>query len=385
MNKSRPAPSPVKAQAAPPVAGEIGEQMDLSHLAPEVRVGVGGERPLPSPGEMAGDLLAERNRMIIDHYSATQGRRVMQLMELDPTALLAEVWRAAENLNATTWQLARSLNLLTKSAEGHESMNAMVRSEMLSEAYQALYPAVETPEEDELSHEQRQRFNGWLESLADEPEARPDERLKNLFDAARKGELETVRRLVDGGLDPAGCDQFDGTALHAAAAGGHVGVMDFLLSRGVAVNGFCTLRYFDMELGWHMVGTPLHVASVSNQPRAAALLIDNGANVNAIGGVTQITPVFYAAALGANEALEVLLREGALVNVHESRPAYSMHLSYTPLHYAASNGHARTVQLLLAHEANPRITDPRLAETPLDLAKTEGHSEVVEILAKAER
>ncbi len=103
--------------------------------------------------------------MILDHYSTTQGRRVLRMIQAEPLALLEEMWRAFGNLEMTMWQIARSLGLL-RTENGREAMSDNVRSEMILEAYQALYPAVETPAADEMTRAQRQKLYGWLASFA---------------------------------------------------------------------------------------------------------------------------------------------------------------------------------------------------------------------------
>ena len=116
--------------------------------------------PLPSPEKMADALLNSSSQMILDHYSATQGRRVLQLMQSNPTELLAEMFQAVRRLNLAQVQLAKARGLDFNRMESHQ------QAEMLSEAYQSLYPATETAPEDELTPAQRQSLDAWLESLA---------------------------------------------------------------------------------------------------------------------------------------------------------------------------------------------------------------------------
>lgn len=89
---------------------------------------------------------------------------------------------------------------------------------------------------------------------------------------ARKGDLNLVKQLLDGGVDvnvvSFGPKSPGATPLHLAAAGGHLEVMDELLERGADIDartkGGC---------GW----TPLHNAAKEKNKKAIEFLIENGA------------------------------------------------------------------------------------------------------------
>jgi len=102
--------------------------------------------------------------------------------------------------------------------------------------------------------------------------------------------------------------------------------------------------------------TPLHLAALHNQPAVAALLLANGADVNARsidqtrvprtdnGGETPLTLALIS--YQHKEMLELLLTHGADVNVMLSN-------GDTPLHRAINRDLPDDVELLLANGADP--------------------------------
>ena len=114
----------------------------------------------PAPSKMADDLLnaTPATEMTLDHFSETQGRRVLQLMKSAPADLLREMWTTRAQIVRQTLLMAKERGMVTPA--GTYEMT----SELVLEASQALFPAVETPEQDELTLEQRRRLFAWLES-----------------------------------------------------------------------------------------------------------------------------------------------------------------------------------------------------------------------------
>ena len=70
-----------------------------------------------------------------------------------------------------------------------------------------------------------------------------------LCDAARRDDVESLRRLVAAGAEVTRSDYDDRTPLHLGAAEGHVRVVEYLIARGAEVNAFDRWR-----------GTPLRDA-----------------------------------------------------------------------------------------------------------------------------
>lgn len=84
------------------------------------------------------------------------------------------------------------------------------------------------------------------------------------------------------------------------------------------------------------------------------------------------TPLMYLAVVGDVKRAQALIKRGAKVN----------HLGWSPLHYAASKGHADMVKLLVANKAIVNAPSPD-GTTPLMMAAFAGSDESVRILLSA--
>lgn len=121
--------------------------------------------PLPTPAKMADELLngSTATEQTLDHFSETQGLRVLSLMKTAPAELLVEMW-------TTRARIVRQAALMAKERGMASETGAFeMTPELTLEAYQALFPPVETPEANVMTIDQRRRMLAWLESLAPEP------------------------------------------------------------------------------------------------------------------------------------------------------------------------------------------------------------------------
>ena len=162
-----------------------------------------------------------------------------------------------------------------------------------------------------------------------------------LVDAARRGELEVVRSLLEGGADVTEA-QGDGlTALHASAERGHVEIAKLLITAGAALEA-------ETRIGRY---TPLHLAGRGGHGRVVIALVDAGANVDATTSNTGVTPLHLsAAAVGGEQAVATLLDHGAHVNAREASSGQ------TPLMFAAAYDRSAAVGELLSRGADPAIS-----------------------------
>jgi uncharacterized protein len=116
--------------------------------------------------------------------------------------------------------------------------------------------------------------------------------------------------------------------------------------------------------------TPLHFTVFFGHPEAARLLIERGADLEARSTNREFaldaSPLHSAVAARERDAIEVLLDAGADVNAVQ-------HEGYTPLLEAAQSGESEIVELLLERGADPdaRLKDGR---TATDLARAANDS-----------
>ncbi len=169
-----------------------------------------------------------------------------------------------------------------------------------------------------------------------------------LHRAAEQGCVKSVALLLSRGANPNAVAENDCLPLHRAK---NLEVGRLLLEAGADVNAELNVRYFDLTLGWHYHGAPLHAAARGDAVDAAKLLIAFGGDVNQVSDcITQ----------------------------------------RTPLHLAAAFGHIGMVQLLLEHNADPSMRTSTLLDSdgdasPLDDARRRGQSKVVKVLERFDR
>jgi ankyrin repeat protein len=118
---------------------------------------------------------------------------------------------------------------------------------------------------------------------------------------------------------------------------------------------------------------PLGLACFFGQTATAEYLLDHGAEVNTPSrNPMRVAPLHSALASRNAELARLLVERGADVNAVQRD-------DYTPLHEAAQNGDQATAAYLLEHGANPRA---RLGggQTPADVARAAGHADLADWL-----
>lgn len=179
-----------------------------------------------------------------------------------------------------------------------------------------------------------------------------------LLTALWYGAQECLQLLRDGkGL----LDLDEATGLNETAR-----VQEILRSQPAAANAY-------FEDG----GTPLALAAYLNRKAIAELLLDHGAEINALSlyelpNIPRNAALHAAIAGKAWETAQLLVERGADVNLADS-------IGGTPLHNAASRNHPDTIRLLLSKGAEVNRRN-KAGHTPLALAVARGYGEAAECL-----
>lgn len=148
--------------------------------------------------------------------------------------------------------------------------------------------------------------------------------------AAREGHLGLIRHMLARGVDPK--SEAAISALVAASEKGNLMIVRALLEAGTSPDGVLpgeSPKYF----------TPLIIAARNDNQELAKLLIDKGANVNAIPSRC----------------------------IPHTDPSSTFYIG-SALHEAVCFDHPAIVTLLLEHKANVNLSEPRSRITPLWLA-----------------
>ncbi len=169
----------------------------------------------------------------------------------------------------------------------------------------------------------------------------PDVSETPLADAAMRGDVTSVQRLLEAGVNVNEAQGDGMTALHWAARNSDAQLAELLVSEGSRVNTVTRIGAY----------TPLHLASQVGNAEIIKILLGAGSLLqptsNSVGGTM---PLHFAAASGSVGAVRALLNAGAQPNVIEAT------WGQTPLMFGAAKGRTDVVRVLLEGGANPAIT-----------------------------
>eukprot|EP00039_Didymoeca_costata_P009906 m.132223 g.132223 ORF g.132223 m.132223 type:complete len:1145 (-) comp14642_c1_seq2:276-3710(-) len=200
-------------------------------------------------------------------------------------------------------------------------------------------------------------------------------RLALLFRAAEAGDLTSLQKLIEAGLasgtpyslserdESTGC-----TVLHIACLAGNSRVVEYLLQHGADLRAYTILH-----------ASPLHFAAYKGRDRAAKVLLNHAKKIFSesewspdVRDEHGCTPLHVAASNGHAKMIDVLVQFNSKISIGNFVGA-------TALHYATCSGHETSVRRLLRRKADPNETDQHKC-TPLHCAAFYGHVSVARIL-----
>ena len=157
--------------------------------------------------------------------------------------------------------------------------------------------------------------------------------------------VETVKSLLNNGVDVNAKNHLGTTALMSAASSGQTNMVEFLLDRGADINakdigGDTALTYSGQPQIDPTTGLPKTFTSDDEiiEVKICKLLLDKGADINAKDS-EGMTALMYAASSGQTNMVEFFLDKGADINAKDKA-------GHTALGNAIENGNAAIVQLL---------------------------------------
>lgn len=166
---------------------------------------------------------------------------------------------------------------------------------------------------------------------------------------------ENINEKTDGGLN----------LLHIVGAyGGSRSLIKFLLEKGLKPDSLSKRQF-----------TALHLAAYRGDSECVLCLLENpNIDVN-LAGNSGLTALHIAAMCGFQEIAEILLDNGAKINIQDA-------VNFTPLHIACNFGNDKVVSLLVSHGADVNASGG-VGDRPLHLACSRGHLNITKLLVEA--
>lgn len=182
----------------------------------------------------------------------------------------------------------------------------------------------------------------------------------DFFRAVKIDDARTVNSLLERGFDPNAIEPDRGdTGMILALRENSIKVFEALLNA----------QGINLEARARNGDNALMIACYQGNRPAVETLLARGAEVNKPGW----TPLHYAAAIGNNEIVQMLLDKAAYIDAESPNKT-------TPLMMAARGGHIMTVKLLHDEGADATVKN-ELGMSAIDFAEKYNHKDIAEGLA----
>uniref|UniRef100_A0A8C7YW63 Transient receptor potential cation channel, subfamily A, member 1b n=1 Tax=Oryzias sinensis TaxID=183150 RepID=A0A8C7YW63_9TELE len=190
------------------------------------------------------------------------------------------------------------------------------------------------------------------------------------FSLAEKGDLAHLENLVRKSPEVLSeKDECGASPLHHAAAGGHVTLIQFIITNNLHFS-FPELNSSDDQ-----GNVPLHWAVERNKPESCRALLDLGADPNVLN-TALLSPLHLAVSLRQNDLMKLLLSYNATdCNLQGD-------LGNTPLMMACSINNCEALTILLKHGAK-LCQQNKLGHFPMHAAAFAGAKKAMEVILKA--
>lgn len=206
----------------------------------------------------------------------------------------------------------------------------------------------------------------FIEDGKQDPNVTDAEGLTPLLLAAEQGQVDACVVLLKAGAKPDAADLGGANIVHKAAENNKP---ELITAVAQAVSAE-VMKKLVTSSNVHQT-TPLHVAVHNNYDEVVKLLLQHGADPNAVDEDAN-TPLHRAATIGQNRIVDMLMGAGASAAKSDGNGTTAVHL-------AALNGHNTVLATLARHGADLAAPN-ELGQTPLICACIGGYSECVRVL-----